>query len=68
MIRSVESRPGGLRCLGKLTVTPSKNWRLKLHTYSAQVSEFFEPSIQSTVDTIRDNFKKRLTVNSVRIP
>ena len=31
-----------------------------------QVSGFFEPSIQSTVDSIRENFTEILPVNSVR--
>ena len=39
---------------------------MNLHVYSAQVSGFFEPSIQSTVYSIRDNFRRRLTINSVR--
>ncbi|KAF9649037.1 hypothetical protein BDM02DRAFT_3095383 [Thelephora ganbajun] len=41
----------GIRA-GKLTLT------------GTQVSGFFEPSIQSTVDSIRDNFRQRLTTNS----
>ena len=38
-----------------------------MYAYSTQVSGFFEPSIQSTVDSIRDSFRRRLTVNSVRM-
>ncbi|KAF9783757.1 hypothetical protein BJ322DRAFT_877685 [Thelephora terrestris] len=41
----------GIRA-GRLTLT------------GTQVAEFFEPSIQSAVDSIRDNFKYRLTTNS----
>ena len=41
--------------------------RLNLLACSAQVSAFFEPSIQSVVDSIRDNFRRRLPVNSVRM-
>ncbi|KAF9650929.1 hypothetical protein BDM02DRAFT_3213948 [Thelephora ganbajun] len=36
----------------------------KLMLAGTQVSGFFEPSIQSTVDSIRDNFRQRLTINS----
>jgi len=36
----------------------------RLTLTGAQVSGFFEPSIQSTVDTIRDNFRQRITANS----
>ncbi|KAF9650931.1 hypothetical protein BDM02DRAFT_3163995 [Thelephora ganbajun] len=36
----------------------------RLTLTGAQVSEFFEPSIQSTVDSIRDNFSQRLATNS----
>jgi len=36
----------------------------RLTLAGTQVSGFFEPSIQSTVDSIRDNFKHRLTTNS----
>ncbi|KAF9783759.1 hypothetical protein BJ322DRAFT_1109608 [Thelephora terrestris] len=36
----------------------------RLALTGAQVAEFFEPSIQSTVDCIKDNFKHRLSVNS----
>ncbi|KAF9648388.1 hypothetical protein BDM02DRAFT_3187151 [Thelephora ganbajun] len=40
----------------------------KLMLTGTQVSGLFEPSIQSTVDSIRDNFRQRLTINSVRVP
>jgi len=56
---------------GRLTLTgytharSLMNWRLNIHAYSAQISKCFEPSIQSTVDCIRDDFSGRLAVNSV---
>ena len=34
---------------------------------SADVSEFFEPSVQSTADAIKENFSGFLPPNSVRI-
>jgi len=40
------------------------NWYPNLHAYSAQVAGFFEPSIQSTVDSIRNNFSQRLATGS----
>ena len=52
--------------MGKFTPIRLVNWNSKLHAHSAQVSEFFEPSIKSTVDVIQDKFSKRLTNNSVR--
>ena len=52
--------------MGKLTFIRLIIWNPKLHARSTQVSEFFEPSIKSTVDVIQDKFSKRLTNNSVR--
>jgi len=37
----------------------------RLTLTGAQVAGFFEPSVQSTADTIRDNFKQRLPANSI---
>ena len=52
--------------MGKFTLAPLTNWHLYFHAHSTEVSGFFEPSIQSTVDSIRDNFSKRLATGSVR--
>ena len=43
------------------------NPRPDMLAISAEVSEFFEPSIQSTVDSIRENFCGFLPANSVCI-
>ena len=41
------------------------NRRSDMLPISAEVSEFFEPSIQSTVDSIKENFHGFLPANSV---
>ena len=65
--QSVGSSQEELRSLGKLTLPRSTNRRLKIHAYSAQVSECFGPSIQSTVVAIGDNFNECLPIGSVCI-
>ena len=42
-------------------------WYLNSHAYRAQVSECFEPSIQSIVVAIGDNFSEQLPIGSVRM-
>ena len=40
----------------------------QIFVYRGEVAKFFEPSIQSTVDSIRDNFKRRLPTDLIRLP
>ena len=60
-------RAGRLALTGYAILAWSENPRLNFYTSRAQVSEFFGPSIQSTVDAIKDNFSRRLAASSVCI-
>jgi len=59
-------RAGRLALTGYLKLAPFASLHSNFDASRTQVSEFFEPSIQSTVDSIRDNFSQRLVTNSVR--
>ena len=58
---------------GRITLTgltlthPLTNLHLNFCPYSSEVAGFFEPSIQSIMDCIKDKSSKRIAANSVRI-
>ena len=59
-------RTGRLALTGYAHIQTITKWNTNLCAYRTQVSGFFEPSIQSTVDTIRGDLSQRLAPDSVR--
>ena len=60
-------KAGRLALAGYIMLDRSEKLYSNIYASRAEVSEFFEPSIQSTVDTIKNNFSQHLATDSVCI-